>query len=178
MSMTPLTAQEPDITDGFFLSPLMRASIIVRSIEDSLKLYRDILGLRPRVERMLEGSAANMIMGTEGKTLKVAILQSGDLVFANVGLFEYVGNDASAPHIVSQVRTGDVALVFLTSDVYGIYDAVTEAGYTVVSQPTVLFPQKGGLSQSLEVIFFDGDGVAVNLIQRDVPTEEIRGPSQ
>ncbi len=174
MTTTMSNAQEPEIPEGFSLSPMMRASIIVRDLDASLQLYRDILGLRPRVERALDGEAVNLIMGTEGKSLRVAILQSGDLVFANLGLFEYVGNGEPPPEAVSEVRTGDVALVFLTNDIYRIFDAVAAAGYTIVSQPTVLFPQEDSPTQSLEMIFFDGDGIAINLIERDVPNEDIR----
>lgn len=174
LSTTTSNAQEPEIPEGFSLSPMMRASIIVRDLDASLRLYRDILGLRPRVERGLDGEAVNLIMGTQGKSLRIAILQSGDLVFANVGLFEYVGNGEPPPKIVSEVRTGDVALVFLTSDIYRIYDAVASAGYTILSQPTVLFPQEGSPTQSIEMIFFDGDGIALNLIQRGVPNDDIR----
>ncbi len=115
-------------------------------------------------------------MGTNEKSMRLTILQSGDLVFANIALVQYIGNDAPPPDAVSEVRTGDVILVFLTNDIYRIYDAVEAGGYTVVSKPMVLFPKEDSPTQSVEMIFFDADGNAVDLIQRDVPLEQIREP--
>ncbi|MBT4741392.1 MAG: hypothetical protein HOO09_13485, partial [Rhodospirillaceae bacterium] len=80
----------PPVPEGFIVTPVMRTSIIVRDMDESLKLYRDILGLRPWFEGPLEGDALNTLVGTTGKSMRNVILQSGDIVHANVGLFEYV----------------------------------------------------------------------------------------
>ena len=48
-------AQIPDIPDGFIITPLMRSTHFVRDIDESLKLYRDILGLRVRFEQTFKG---------------------------------------------------------------------------------------------------------------------------
>lgn len=47
----PASAQIPDIPDGFSVTPLMRSTHFVRDVDESLKLYRDILGLRIRFEQ-------------------------------------------------------------------------------------------------------------------------------
>ena len=60
----------------------------------------------------------------------------------------------------------------MTSDIFGIYEKVKAAGYTIVSPPMVLFPQEGSDTQSYEMLFFDHDGIGVNLIQRNVSTSE------
>lgn len=162
--------QEPNIPDGFVLSPLMRSTHFVRDLDESLMLYRDILGLRARVERTLEGDLADEVLGTTGKPVKLAILQSGDLVYANIGLFQFVEDDVPPrPDPRTYAKTGDAAVVFLTNDIFGIYEKVKAAGYPIVSPPMVLFPQEGSDTQSYEMLFFDHDGIGVNLIQRDVP---------
>ena len=164
---------EPEFPEGFILAPLMRSTHFVRDIEESLKLYRDILGLRPRVERTLEGDRLDAVLGTKGKPVKVSILQSGNLVYANVGLFQFVeDNPPPRPPPRAYAQTGDAAVVFLTSDIFGIYEKVKAAGYTIVSPPLVLFPQEGSDTQSYEMLFFDHDGIGVNLIQRNVSTSE------
>ncbi len=162
--------QEPIVPDDFVLSPLMRSTHFVRDLDESLKLYRDILGLRARVERTLEGERTDAVLGTVGKPVKLAILQSGDLVYANVGLFQFVEDDVPPrPEPKTHAQTGDAAVVFLTSDIFGVYEKVKAAGYPIVSPPMVLFPQEGSDTQSYEMLFFDHDGIGVNLIQRDVP---------
>ena len=163
----------PPVPEGFIVTPVMRTSIIVRDMDESLKLYRDILGLRPWFEGPLEGDALNTLVGTTGKSMPNVILQSGDIVHANVGLFEYVGDDTEAPDIVPEVRTGDVAIVFYTNNIFEIHDAVKAAGYVVISRPVALYRREGSPTQNVEMIFFDADGVAINLIQRGVPVEEI-----
>jgi catechol 2,3-dioxygenase-like lactoylglutathione lyase family enzyme len=169
----PAMTQEPDFPDGFILSPLMRSTHFVRDLDESLKLYQDILGLRPRVERTLEGERTDAILGTKDKPVRVSILQSGDLVYANVGLFQFVEDDSPPrPEPRTYAQTGDAAVVFLTSDIFGIYEKVKAAGYPIVSPPMILFPQEGSDTQSYEMLFFDHDGIGVNLIQRDVPTPQ------
>ncbi len=173
-SSHPAMTEEPDFPDGFILSPLMRSTHFVRDIDESLKLYRDILGLRPRVERVLEGERTDDILGTSGKPVKVMIMQSGDYVFANVGLFQFVEEDVPPPPPPrTYAQTGDAALVFLTSDIFGINEKVKAAGYAIVSEPMVLFPQEGSDTQSYEMLFFDRDGIGVNLIQRNVPSASV-----
>jgi catechol 2,3-dioxygenase-like lactoylglutathione lyase family enzyme len=158
---------------GFRVAPLSRASIFVRDLEASLALYRDILGLRVRVDRALDGERFDQIMGTRGVKARVRILQSGDTVYGNVGLFELAGESRPASSAPAQDRfahTGDFAVVFLTNDIAGITARVTAAGYTIIAPPMVLFPDANQpdakqKEQSLEMMFRDPDGVLVNLIQ-------------
>jgi hypothetical protein len=71
------------------------------------------------------------------------------------------------------VETGDSALVFVTSDIFGINEKVKAAGYSIVSEPIVLFPQEGSDIQAYESLFFDRDGIVVNLTQFNVPSSEV-----
>lgn len=166
----PVLAQSPSgnpIPEGFTVSPMARASIMVRDLEASLQLYRDILGLRVRFEGEFADQAFNRILGTSGLTVRARILQSGDVVYGNVGLFQ-LGDDRStvpAPTQSSAARTGDVALVFLTDDIDGIAARLAEAGYTIISPPMVLFEREGMQVQAREMLFRDRDGILVNLIQ-------------
>jgi catechol 2,3-dioxygenase-like lactoylglutathione lyase family enzyme len=163
---TDALAQEPTVPTGERLTPMLRASVFVRDIDESLKLYRDILGLKPRIERLLEGDEVNAVLGTGGKSVRVAILQSGDTLLGNVGLFSFVGDTSPPPKRRSEVRTGDTAFIFITTDIQGIYEQVRDAGYAIVSPPMVLFPDPDAAEQDLEMLFFDADGVGINLIQR------------
>jgi len=171
-SAQPVMTQEPNIPNDFKVTPLMRSTHFVRDVDESLKLYRDILGLKPRVEQTFKSDEWDRILGIGGKTVRVAILQSGDTVFANVGLFQFVGESQPLPPDPRTfVQTGDAALVFLTNDIFGINDQVKAAGYSIVSEPIVLFPRPGSETESYESLFFDRDGILVNLIQRNVPVD-------
>ncbi len=172
-------AQEPRVPPGEKLTPMLRASIFVRDLDESLRLYRDILGLKPRRQLVLEGEAVNSVLGTRGQTVRVAILQSGDTLLGNVGLFSYVKDEpAPAPTRRTDIRTGDTAFVFVTTDIHGIYEKVKAEGYTIVSPPMVLFPNPDAEEQDLEMLFFDRDGVGINLIQRGQPRLQNSGEQE
>jgi catechol 2,3-dioxygenase-like lactoylglutathione lyase family enzyme len=165
-------APENPIPEGFKVAPMSRATILVRNQEESLKLYRDVLGLRVRVDRNFDDERFNRIMGIKGRTIKVKILQSGDTVYGNVGLFELAGPSGQrvppAPAVTFS-RPGDVAVVFMTNDIDGIAAKVKTAGYPIISPPMVLFPRDDMEVQAREMLFRDRDGVLVNLIQSGRP---------
>lgn len=160
-------AQEPVVPAGEKLTPMLRASVFVRDIDESLKLYRDILGLKARRELLLEGEAVNQVLGTSGKRVRVAILQAGDTLVGNVGLFSFLDEPPPPlPAPRTAARTGDAAFIFLTNDIHGIHAQVKAAGYSIASAPMVLFPDPDATVQDLEMLFFDRDGIGINLIQR------------
>lgn len=162
-------AQTPSVADGARVSAVSRTTVFVRDIDESLKLYRDILGMTPRVDRTLEGEFWNGVVGTHGEDKKIKVLimqtQKGEQV-GNVGLFQYVDeNDGPPVYKPPRIQTGDVALIFLTEDIFGIYEEAKAAGYTIVSPPSNADPNAGP-DDGYEMIFFDRDGIAINLIQR------------
>ena len=167
----PAPAQTPPsnpVPPGFILSPMARATIFVRDQDESLKLYRDILGLRVRTDREFDDVRFNQVLGTKGLKVKVKILQAGDVVYGNVGLFQLVGderNQVPPPPAAMKSVTGDAAVVFNTSDIMGITAKLKAAGYTIISEPMVLFPSEQMAVQPLEMLFRDRDGILVNLIQ-------------
>lgn len=165
---TPTLAQnDPTIADGMRISPITRATVFVRDIDESLKLYRDILGLKPRVENTLSSERVNELLGTKGEAIKVVILNAtGDDWTGDVGLLQYVSEADKSPVVKPpRVETGDVALVFVTADVLGIAEDVREAGYTIIAGPSNPTGATGP-DVSYEFMFFDRDGIIVNLIQR------------
>lgn len=170
----PASAQIPDIPDGFSVTPLMRSTHFVRDVDESLKLYRDILGLRIRFEQTFKSEEWDDILGIGDKTTRVVHLQSGDFVFANVAFFQFLGDtQPPAPEPRTFVKTGDAALVFVTNDIFRINEQVKAAGYAIVSEPIVLFPKEGSDAQSYESLFFDRDGILVNLTQFNVPSSQV-----
>ncbi len=164
---------ENPVPNGFVLSPMARATVFVRDQQESLKLYRDILGLRVRFDQEFDDARFNEVIGTEGRTILVKILQSGDTIYGNVGLFQLVDDAETAPPPLQApaARTGDMALVFMTSDIDAIAEKVQAAGYTIISPPMVLFPREDMAVDPREMLFRDRDGILVNLIQPGIPKE-------
>ena len=163
-----VVAQGIPIADGALVSPVSRTTIFVRDLDESLKLYRDILGLQPRRERILEGSFWNEVVGTDGesKRIKVIILNTtdGEMV-GNVGLFQFIDeNDGPPVYKPPRVQTGDMALIMRTEDILGIHKTIRDAGYTIIAPP-MNAEENTGPDAGYEMLFFDRDGIIVNLIQ-------------
>ena len=113
-----LIANELTVPEGSILSPMLRSTHFVSDIDESLKLYRDILGLQIRTD--------------------------------------------------SFAKPGDSALVFITSDIFGVYEKVKSNNYLIASSPMILFPKDNSVEQDYEMLFFDHDGIGINLIQRSL----------
>lgn len=165
---TAVHAQAPTVAEGARVSPLSRTTVFVRDIEESLELYSDILGLQPRRERMLEGEFWNVVVGAAGedRRIRVVILNTteGERV-GNVGLFQFVDeNDGPPVYKPPRVQAGDVALIMLTKEILQIYKEVRDAGYTIIAPPMNAAGDTGP-DAGYEMLFFDRDGIIVNLIQ-------------
>lgn len=170
--LLPNPSAAQDVPEGYSVSSMTRATIFVRDLDESLKLYQDLLGLTTRVDTIVEGPRINEIMGTEDYGLKAVILQAGDSILGNIGIYEIIGDDrAPLPSPSNRVDTvtGDFAVVFITDDIDGITEKVIAAGYPLVSPPMVLFPNPEAEVQTREMMFRDRDGVLVNLIELGLP---------
>lgn len=156
--------------EGMNVAPLARATIFVRDIDESLKLYRDILGLKPMFDNYWKGSGINAIMGTDGLELRATVLMAGESVQGNLGIYQ-LHNDETKPPPSQQTpdtRTGDFALVFPTNDIHRLTAEITAAGYPIVSPPVALIERDDYAVQPVEMMFRDPDGVLVNLVQAGV----------
>jgi catechol 2,3-dioxygenase-like lactoylglutathione lyase family enzyme len=166
--MTPVTVAFPE---GAVVSPIARATIFVRDLDESLRLYRDILGLKPWFDNYWKGEVINAIMGTDGRELRATVLRSGDTAFGNIGLYQLYNEDDVAPEPSrrNDTRTGDVAVVFHTTAIDRLTQEIVGAGYPIISPPVVLMPQENMQVQGREMMFRDRDGVLVNLVQNGIP---------
>ncbi len=169
----PLPARGPPVfQSGQALAPMARATIFVRDIETSLKLYRDILGLKPMFDNYWKGQGINKIMGTEGKELRATVLMAGDSVVGNIGIYQLYkerGRRPPKPARGADTRIGDVAVVFPTNDIWGMTKKIQAAGYVIISPPVTLLDRPNMKQQALEMMFRDADGVLVNLVQSGIP---------
>jgi len=123
--------------EGMNVAPLARATIFVRDIDESLKLYRDILGLKPMFDNYWKGSGINAIMGTDGLELRATVLMAGASVQGNLGIYQLHNDETTTPTPQQKpdTRTGDFAIVFPTNDIYRLTAEIEAAGYPIVKPP-------------------------------------------
>jgi len=165
----PITFQE-----GMHIAPLARATIFVRNIDESLKLYADILGLRPMFDNYWKGRGINAIMGTHDTELRATVLMAGESVQGNLGIYQlYNEKFTQSPPVQSaDTRTGDFAIVFPTNDIYRLTAEIEAAGHVIISPPVSLIERADYEVQPVEMMFRDPDGVLVNLVQAGVRKKE------
>ena len=134
--------EEPMITSAI----MSRTSISVRSIEESLILYRDILGMTPFYERTeLRDSRLPAFSGlTANQYMNLTVLRTetdgADKINAGyIGLAEIReanGSLAKVPEPSDSVSTiGSMAILIVVEDVRSVYEKVVKAGYEVISAP-------------------------------------------
>lgn len=160
----------PAFQEGQALAPMARATIFVRDVDESLKLYRDILGLKPMFDSRWSGKGINAIQNTQDLVLRACVLMAGESIQGNIGIYQLSGEaqPAAAPRQTADTRTGDFAVVFPTRDIWGLYQRIRDAGYVIVSPPVTLLQRPGYKVQPTEMMFRDRDGVLVNLLQAGV----------
>jgi catechol 2,3-dioxygenase-like lactoylglutathione lyase family enzyme len=150
------------------VTPLKRTAIIVRDMERSLQFYRDVLGLNVWIEGGAghELPALYQLLGMPPCTVRWVILQSEDVDWGMVGLFELTDPapaDETHPNI-DRANRGEACLVFHTPDVDLVHERSRAMGLTVLCPPTRLDLRRHGVS-SKEMTLRDPNGVLVNFIQ-------------
>jgi catechol 2,3-dioxygenase-like lactoylglutathione lyase family enzyme len=150
------------------VTPLRRTAIIVRDMDRSLQFYGQVLGLN--VWRQGEAGADNpalyTLLGAPPCTVRYVILQSEDVEWGMVGLFE-LRDPAPADdthHAIDRANRGEACLVFHTPDVRRIHRGAQAMGLTVLCPPTRLVLKAHSL-ESLEMTLRDPNGVLLNFIQ-------------
>lgn len=172
LPMAPVVARTPTVFQpGQALAPMARATIFVRNIDESLKLYRDILGLKPMFDNYWKGKGINKIQGTDGVELRATVLMAGESVVGNIGIYQLYKEEGAPPPPSQRTdtRIGDVAVIFPTNDIWGLTKKIQAAGYTIISPPVALIERPDMKQQPLEMMFRDADGVLVNLVQAGIP---------
>lgn len=150
------------------VTPLKRTAIIVRDMQRSLDFYRGVLGMNVWIEGLAGRDIPEMfrLLGLPACTTRWIILQSDDVDWGMVGLFE--SSDPAPDEIrlpdPGRVHRGEACLVFHTPDVQSVYAGAQRMGLPVLCAPLSLALPKHGV-ESREMTLRDPNGVLVNFIQ-------------
>lgn len=150
------------------VTPLKRTAIIVRDMKKSLAFYRNVLGFNVWVKGKLgrEAPAISKLLGLPPATVRWVILQSEDVDWGMVGLFEV--SDPSPKddkHVsLSRANRGEACLVFHTPDIERIHRGAKRMGLKILCPPTRLEIPAHGVVTS-EMTIRDPNDVLVNFIE-------------
>ena len=134
----------------------------VSDLEQSLKFYRDALGLEVvRVSERKDLPSYDTILGYKDVHLQVAILTHpvNDFVME---LFQYV-NPPSTKRELSNYFVGSSHLAFEVDDIDQQYEQLRAAGFTAINPPVDVIREGKRVARAMYAL--DPDGISVEMFQ-------------
>lgn len=146
-----------------------RTTIIVRDIENSLKLYRDVIGLEINYDTTVTTSGVALPAGEPGATARLVLLNANDPWVGWIGLMEWVDPAIPVGDYPKRMGPGDVVIILNTDDVEGRCEAAKAVpGITFTAEARLqVYPGRDG-GPDIRVMgcnFFDPDGILIELNQ-------------
>ncbi len=140
--------------------------LTVSSVEESLKFYRDTIGLTLEESRSGEWSGPFLthLIGYEGTHLRIAMVQCKD--GSRIQLEEFV-HPVMEPADTEWGRPGSWHLCVEVDDIFEVWEAVKAGGYTVVSNPPepVPLPRESIHYGGYFLGVLDPDGHVIEILQ-------------
>jgi catechol 2,3-dioxygenase-like lactoylglutathione lyase family enzyme len=147
-----------------------RATIIVRDMEASLRLYRDVIGLKVNYDTVVETSGVALPAGKPGAKARLVLLNANDPWVGWIGLMQWTDPPLAdpGPH-AKRMGPGGVVIVLNTDDVPGRCTAAKLVpGVTFTAEARLQeYPGRGG-GPPIRVMgcnFFDPDGILIEMNQ-------------
>lgn len=146
-----------------------RATIIVRDMEKSLALYRDVIGLAVNYDTVVETSGVALPAGEPGAKARLVLLNANDPWVGWIGLMQWIDPPIPAGDYSKRLGPGDVVLILNTDDAARRCEMVKGlAGITFTADARLqVYPGRNG-GPDIRVMgcnFFDPDGVLIELNQ-------------
>ena len=149
---------------------IRRVTIIVRDIENSLKLYRDVVGLKVNYDAEVTMSGVALPAGKPGAKARLVLLNSNDPFIGWIGLLQWTNPKLTGPRTYPKRMTfGGHVIVMNTDDVEGRCAAAARVpNVTVTGAPRLQeYPGRNGgpVIRVKGCNFFDPDGTLIEMNQ-------------
>jgi catechol 2,3-dioxygenase-like lactoylglutathione lyase family enzyme len=149
---------------------IRRVTILVRDMETSLRLYRDVMGLQVNYDQLLTTSGVALPAGVPGNKVRLVLLNGNDPWIGWIGLMEYLDPplpDPGAPP--TRLGIGGHVLVTNTDDAEkrcAMARAVPGVRFTAEARLQTYPGRAGGPPiRVMGCNFFDPDGTFIELNQ-------------
>lgn len=160
--------EAPDASTQAFPTDLRRTSLIVHDIDESLKLYRDILGFKVNYDAEVTMSGKALPAGEPGAKARLILLSSNDSWVGWIGMLQWL--DPALPRPSEPRREmgiGDAVLVFNTEKVDEHCEAVQKLEGIHMTAPVseTTYPARAGGDPIVvrTCYLFDRDGYFMEL---------------
>jgi len=157
----------PDATTQKFPTDLRRTSLIVSDIDESLKLYRDILGFQVNYDAEVTMSGVALPAGEPGAKARLVLVSTNDPWVGWIGLLQWLDPKLDIPKPRTRMGIGDALLVFNTENVDEHCEAVAklqDVNMTAPASNTTYPARAGGEPIVVRTCYlFDRDGYFMEL---------------
>lgn len=139
--------------------------ITVSNIENSIKFYKDILGLDFKGQMVMEGEATDILFNIDNCRVKVAYINASNQMYSpSIELLEFRENcSKNRPIELKQTSISEVC--FSVKDIDRVYKKLLEKGVEFLSKPQYFDFTDQGFGRSKAVYFKDPDGIILELIE-------------
>lgn len=149
---------------------IRRTTLIVRDMENSLRLYRDVLGMKINYDTMVTMSGVALPAGPPGAKARLVLLNGNDPFIGWIGLMEWIDPKLPDPGpYPTRMGIGSHVIITQTDDVdRRCAEAAKLPGVTMTAPPRdQSYPGRGG-APPIKVRgcnFFDPDGTLIEMNQ-------------
>lgn len=141
--------------------------ILVAEMAATLGLFRDVLGLKVMIERLLESDNYSKLGGDKCRGLRATVLGHGRLVFGTAVLLEFEDQDGDVfspfNRRADRLISGAFAR-FRTNRIDEVFGIVEHAGYEIIYPPVSPYTVNEPLSKPREFMFRASDGILFKLV--------------
>lgn len=112
-----VVVEAPDANTQRFPTDLRRVSLIVDDIDESLKLYRDVLEFEVNYDAIVTMSGVALPAGEPGAQARLVLMSTNDSWVGWIGLLQWIDPPLERNFAPERMGIGDAILVFNTEKV-------------------------------------------------------------
>jgi len=162
------TGAEPVAVEDRVPLDLRRTTLIVRDMENSLRFYRDALGLKVAYDQVIRTPREASSDAEAQRSLRLVLLQANDDFIGMIGLIQYYKPLKQPPAVPAEpFSIGSMVFVFNAKDVKARFARARQVpGVRIVEEPApTTYPGYGGKGVIPVIVstLTDPDGYAVEL---------------
>lgn len=147
------------------LKEIMHVGITVSNIENSIKFYRDILGLTLKGQAIMEGKETDALFAMNNCKVKIAYLNGSDnIISPPIELLEFVNNKTikDKPQL-NKISISEIC--FRVDNIEKVYKHLIDNNVEYLSEPQEFDFTAYGFSKSKALYFKDPDGIILELME-------------
>ncbi|MEI0565963.1 VOC family protein [Brachyspira pulli] len=147
------------------LKEIMHVGITVTNIENSIKFYRDILGLTLKGQAIMEGKETDALFAMNNCKVKIAYLNGSDnIISPPIELLEFVNNETikDKPQL-NKISISEIC--FRVDNIEKVYKHLIDNNVECLSEPQEFDFTAYGFSKSKALYFKDPDGIILELME-------------